>query len=315
MTRYWVIAPYAFDVDNQKIFESVWEFNLRYGVISMGWRKLGDIMNLSKDELRSKMEQVYSHYSPATTTRCVNMLWGFINEVQPGDIIISRRGRKHIASIGTVTKSAYFSESKNRDVLRDFNDDFHSYFIDVKWHETQRDMAFDRMVFGMQAFYETQEAQYQMLIGDTDEVIDPDVEDRTAFVLEKHLEEFIIENFDAIFGGELELYVDSDEDATGQQYATDVGIIDILAYDPSEKMFVVIELKRGRGVDSVVGQTLRYIGWVQENLCEEGQGVRGLIICHEVDEKLKYALVSVNNIRVKLYEVDFRLHDSKENAG
>ena len=40
---------------------------------------------------------------------------------------------------------------------------------------------------------------------------------------------------------------------------TEVGTIDILADEPDTNSLVVIELKKGRESDKVVGQTLRYI--------------------------------------------------------
>ena len=59
--------------------------------------------------------------------------------------------------------------------------------------------------------------------------------------------------------------------------------------------------------DVVVGQTLRYMGWIQEHLCSKEQSVKGSIIAHAQDEKLQYALKQVPNITFLKYEVDFRL--------
>ncbi len=88
------------------------------------------------------------------------------------------------------------------------------------------------------------------------------------------------------------------------------GDIDILAWEPSTKSFIVIELKKGRGSDKVVGQILRYMGWVSEHLCNSGELVKGLIICRDQDIKLSYALNPVKNISVKYYRVDFTLRDT-----
>ena len=95
----------------------------------------------------------------------------------------------------------------------------------------------------------------------------------------------------------------------GRQYHTDVGIIDILAWKPAANSYVVIELKRGKSSDEAVGQTLRYMGWVKEFLCMEGESVTGLIICRDSDEKLDFALSMVPEIGVQFYQVDFRLSD------
>ena len=129
------------------------------------------------------------------------------------------------------------------------------------------------------------------------------------FVMEKYLEEFITENFDKIdFGAKLELY--QDEENTGRQYPTSVGNIDLLAIDKHKKEFVVIELKKGRSSDVVVGQILRYMGWVKENLAindYDQYNVRGIIISKEKDDKLVYALKLLQNVNVFLYSVSFKL--------
>ena len=72
---------------------------------------------------------------------------------------------------------------------------------------------------------------------------------------------------------------------------------------------VVIELKKGRESDVVVGQILKYMGWVAEKLCKEGQQVKGMVICRESDNKLSYALKMVNNVTVKYYQINFKLSD------
>jgi restriction system protein len=72
----------------------------------------------------------------------------------------------------------------------------------------------------------------------------------------------------------------------------------------------VIELKKGRESDKVVGQALRYIGWVSEELCKDGQKVRGIIICREPDDRLYYVVKVVPNLELKYYHIDFRLSDS-----
>jgi len=125
-------------------------------------------------------------------------------------------------------------------------------------------------------------------------------------VLEKYLEEFIVSNFSTIFKGALKIYKET-EDNDGQQYTTDIGPIDILAVENESNSFVVIELKKGRPSDQVVGQVLRYMGWVKENLCMDGQAVKGLVICQDQDKKLTYALKMVSNIDVRYYSVSFSL--------
>ena len=84
----------------------------------------------------------------------------------------------------------------------------------------------------------------------------------------------------------------------------------MLAIDRNKKEFVVIELKKGRSSDVVVGQILRYMGWVKENLAVndyDQYNVRGIIISKEKDERLEYALKMLQNVSVFLYSVSFEL--------
>ena len=69
----------------------------------------------------------------------------------------------------------------------------------------------------------------------------------------------------------------------------------------------MVELKKGRVSDGVVGQIQRYMGYVQEELAEEGQKVKGVIIALEDDLKMRRALSVTNNIEFFRYQVSFRL--------
>ncbi len=128
------------------------------------------------------------------------------------------------------------------------------------------------------------------------------------FALEKYLEDFIVDNWDKIdFGEKLTLFVDENGNVGKQYYTEDVGYIDILAKD-SNGNFVVLELKKGRKNDEVIGQVFRYIGWVRKNLSNNGEKVRGLIIVREKDPKLDYAMQEISDkVSVKRYSVTFKL--------
>ena len=58
---------------------------------------------------------------------------------------------------------------------------------------------------------------------------------------------------------------------------TDTGPIDILAVGKDKQEVLVVELKKGRASDSVVGQIQRYMGYIAE-IAEEHQRVRGVIM-------------------------------------
>lgn len=51
----------------------------------------------------------------------------------------------------------------------------------------------------------------------------------------------------------------------------------------------MVELKRGLSSDEVIGQVLRYMGYVLENIANDGQQVRGVIVAGDYDEQLRLA--------------------------
>ncbi len=135
------------------------------------------------------------------------------------------------------------------------------------------------------------------------------VEDYADFGLETHLEDFLIENWNKLDISKQYSILEEDGDIIGQQYHTPVGRIDILAKSKDGKEWLVIELKKGQTSDQVVGQTMRYIGWLAENKTTNGEIVKGLIIAGDIDEKLKYSLKPTNNIRMMTYSVSFKLEE------
>jgi restriction system protein len=184
-------------------------------------------------------------------------------------------------------------------------------FLGVSWQELPRNKVFPSIVFPMHTICEIPAEKFHELVDGDDKPpkADGDLEDPNAFVLEKYLEDFIVSNFDAIFKGKTKIYIDS-EGHFGQQYDTDVGPIDILAVELKSKSFVIIELKKGRPSDQVIGQVLRYMGWVKKNLCNDDQAVKGLVICRDPDPKLSYALEMTNDIRLLYYTVSFKLTEA-----
>jgi restriction system protein len=304
MPRYWVIAPV--ESKPPELFDKVWQFDLANNLISIGWKELGDVSKMNHEELSKIIALTYPDKPPQTKGLYANMIWAFYHEVGPGDFVIARRGLKTLAAVGRVTESAFYSPGKNP---------FHGnpHFLKISWQEKPRDKVFPSVVFQMQTLAELSEEQFRNLLEgsgaqDTPEVPEG-VEDHNAFVLEKYLEDFIVSNFETIFKGQLKLYEDA-EGNDGQQYQTDTGRIDILAVEPKSSSFVVIELKKGRPSDQVVGQVLRYMGWVKKNLCTNGQAVRGLVICRDPDPKLTYAMEMTRNIDVRYYSVSFKLRES-----
>lgn len=136
---------------------------------------------------------------------------------------------------------------------------------------------------------------------------DETIEDPSVFALEKHLEDFLVKNWDHTkLGNEYEIYEEEGE-LVGQQFPSDTGPIDILAMSKDKKTLLVVELKKGRVSDNVVGQIQRYMGYVKEELAESHQNVKGIIIGLEDDIRIKRALSVTNNIEFYRYKVNFNL--------
>ena len=136
---------------------------------------------------------------------------------------------------------------------------------------------------------------------------DEAVEDPSVFALEKHLEDFLVSNWQSSeLGHDFDIYEEEGE-LVGQQYPSDTGPIDILAISKDKKTLLVVELKKGRASDVVVGQVQRYMGYVQEELAEPDQEVKGVIIALEDDLRIRRALKVTRNIEFYRYQVSFKL--------
>jgi hypothetical protein len=131
-----------------------------------------------------------------------------------------------------------------------------------------------------------------------------------AFSLEKHLQEFIVSNWSkTLLAKKLDLYIEDEEEAV--EFNTGVGEIDILARDRSTGDWVVIELKKGHESDRVVGQLLRYMGWIRKHKAGAGEKVRGIIITGLPDDRIKYAVSASEGIEFFTYNVSFDLIEEK----
>lgn len=314
MRRYWVIAPY--DSKKPDIFETAWSYDLAHRTIAVGWKELVDIGRLSKDEITLRYRETYPHITnKGSITRDVNTLWNFLHEISIGDVIIARKGTKKTLGHGIVTGIPIYDVAAGKERVGNLTEDYYPYLIPVDWEISE--ITYPNIVFSFYTMYEIAEDKYKELIREVIPLEQKDegslVEQSAEFVLEKYLEDFIVTNFDTIFNGQLILYKDQDG-GVGQQFpivnsdGRQIGRIDILAKDTDSDNYMVIELKKGRESDQVVGQLLRYMGWVKENLCEATQEVKGLIICREIDERLAYAVAPITSIvQIKRYKVDFQL--------
>lgn len=130
----------------------------------------------------------------------------------------------------------------------------------------------------------------------------------SRFALERHLHNYMFDNWNALdLAKDWDLYTRDGEPEAGYEFRTPIGRIDLLARHKRDRRWLVIELKREKSSDAVVGQVLRYMGWVQRHLAENRETVEGLIVATEGDPQLHYALDVVPAVSFKSYEVEFRL--------
>ena len=123
------------------------------------------------------------------------------------------------------------------------------------------------------------------------------LEQYTSVSLEKDLKEYLAKNPHVLEKG-LTLI--------RKEFPTDVGLIDLLLSD-NKGCDVIVELKKGKESDIVVGQISRYIGWVIKN---KNKKVRGIIVVNEPDQRLEYSILPFSGlIKIKYYRVKFEVSD------
>jgi len=180
MPQYWVIALYFAEYPEE--WEKVWQFDLQNHIISIGWTELGDVSKCNEKQLKARIDQTYDDYTPRKTIYCFKTLWRFYHDIQVGDIIIARRGRKKIAAVGTVTQTAYHAPKKTKSLQVQYHFSNH---IGIHWHDVPRNKAFPSIVFGIQTLYGIPEEEYTELVG-SENTIPQDLwasveEDETSF--------------------------------------------------------------------------------------------------------------------------------------
>lgn len=165
------------------------------------------------------------------------------------------------------------------------------------------DLSNDEFVYLLYKSFEIKRSTDPIL--NTNERID---EERVQALEVDHYQSLIHRNFSYLFKNQLTYYDEDYQGAHNGHFATDeVGTLDFLAKDTNDN-FVVIELKKD-STDKTLGQILRYMGWVKENLCKEKQDVRGLIIAESKDNRLDYALKVISNVEFKKMKLYVEIQD------
>jgi restriction system protein len=266
-----------------------------------------DLTHRLPDEWRTFNREfipIYSENHPDKTKVAAGlacgMLWTVSKGINKGDIVLCPDGEGHY-HIGEVTGDYFYQPGGILPHRRP-----------VQWFNQTIDRAdmSDALRMSTGSIGTVSNITRQLIGGiSAPQLISTDetVEDPSAFAMEQHLEDFLVQNWAYTdLGKEYDIYQEEGE-RVGQQYPTDTGPIDILAISKDKKTLLVLELKKGRASDGVVGQTLRYMGYVQEELAEEGQSVKGIIIALEDDQRIRRALTVSPNIAFYRYQISFKL--------
>jgi endonuclease len=127
------------------------------------------------------------------------------------------------------------------------------------------------------------------------------------FAFERDLRNYLAKNLNSLENG---LTLFQDEEFSGIEFPVGGRFIDILAVDAQDN-YVVIELKVSRGYDRVVGQILRYMAWVKNNLSSDKK-VRGIIVASDVSDDLKLAASLIPNVELFEYTIAMKLFSVKK---
>ena len=281
--------------------------------IGVGWFEDVDLTNDLPDNYRDfnkKFIPLYLKNNPGKSKIAAGLACGMLHTIakgiQIGDIVLCPDGERNYW-IGEVVGGYQFKPGSSLPHQRG-----------VRWFEKSwpRDDMSEALKYAtgsigaganISSYAEEIEnfisGKRQTVIISTDETI----EDPSTFALEKHLEDFLVQNWQHTeLGKNYDIY-EEDGDKVGQQYPSDTGPIDILAISKDKKELLVVELKRGRASDVVVGQVQRYMGYVKDELAEKNQTVRGVIIAFEDDIKIHRALSVAQNIDFYTYKIQFKL--------
>ncbi len=71
MPRYWVIAPV--ESKPADLFDKVWQYDLANNLISIGWKQLGDVSKMNREELAEAVSLAYPDKPPSTKSLFANM--------------------------------------------------------------------------------------------------------------------------------------------------------------------------------------------------------------------------------------------------
>ena len=285
------------------------------GFIGANFDVFEDLADQLPENWREFNEKWIPHFLETKSSKisaglAAGQLWVVSKGISQGDIVLSPTGKAGEVVVGEVTSDYEYVPSGPLPHRRRV-----SWLPGVIQREDMSaslrgGMGFAGTVCSLDPYSE----EILGLIGEKPIIVssDPSIEDPSVFAMEKYLEEFLVTNWHQTeFGKDYDIFTE-DGEIVGRQYQTDTGPMDILAISKDKSKLLVVELKRGRASDSVVGQVQRYMGYVVEVLAEANQEVHGVIIALEDDLKIQRALKVTRNIDFYRYIINFKLEKTSK---
>ncbi len=103
MRKYWLYAP----GDRAAYWDEFYDS----GIIGLGWDKIGDLAQYeSEEEIREAL--IRADGREGTRKNDVAANWDFMYRMQPGDVVIAKRGRYHYIGYGIITSDYYYDSSR-----------------------------------------------------------------------------------------------------------------------------------------------------------------------------------------------------------
>lgn len=143
-----------------------------------------------------------------------------------------------------------------------------------------------------------------------EDIIDehPLEEDKTTtyFSYEKDLQNSLLLQAEELFPG-YKVFGDNEE---GKEYPINGKRIDLLLEHKTENKLLVVELKAGLADSKAFGQISMYIGPLMQKFHDKE--ISGVIIAGEIDDTLKMAILSNNNIKAMTYKMKLTLETEEK---
>ncbi len=302
MSGYWSVLSGSANGDNN-IFDIVEERAL----IAIGWHGVGDVRDLDFNTIRAKVREFYPGPGPKAGL-VASVLNAFANQMQIGDIVLTRKPHDQLVLVGQITGECNFDSAPDREIL--------AHTRKVEWLRT--DISFDeyraafevsgkRPPWGQLTVWNANQYAEEITrlldesveTGDEDPTLfddGSDADEGLKFGRERELQDALKVDLQALEPG-LAL--------SGIEQPVGAGRVDILAHD-SEGCIVVIELKAGTAQPESIAQLLAYMGTVDN---PKGKPVRGILVAHAFHTRVKHAAKAVPNVDLRSYSFTFSSSD------